>query len=56
MFEWLKSIVAWLATLWNKLPEEQKKQIIEVIVSYFEKIFRSVYNKYNDKSKSEEES
>ncbi len=48
MIGWIIDLIGWVMGLWNKLSEEQKQKIIEVIVEYFDKIFRDFYRSQND--------
>lgn len=55
MFNFLVSMFGWLFIFWNKLPEQAKKEIIELVVSSFTGTFRQFYKNYKNHKKRENE-
>lgn len=47
MIGWIVDLIGWVMGRWNKLSEEEKQKIIEVIVEYSSKIFRDFYRSQN---------
>ena len=50
MFNWLLSVFSWLTSFWNKLSDEKKEKIINLIVDTFESMFRDFYHSEKRKS------
>lgn len=43
MFDWLKSLMAWVIGLWVSLPEASREKIIELIVETFDTLLRAFF-------------
>jgi hypothetical protein len=43
MFSLVFSFFKWLLSLWEKLPDSLKKEIIDLIVKEFTQVFRNYY-------------
>ncbi len=51
---WIIKAFKWLWGLWNKIPDEIKEAIIDIIVKGFEALLRAFYKEHKEKEKKEE--
>ncbi|MGL4618274.1 hypothetical protein [Chroococcidiopsis sp.] len=51
IFNWLSWLTSLVLQLWNILPEQAKRQIIELVISAMEEIIRAYYKNYKNEGK-----
>ncbi|AFY89705.1 MAG: hypothetical protein CLLPBCKN_005224 [Chroococcidiopsis cubana SAG 39.79] len=48
IFNWLSWLTSLVLQLWNILPEQAKRKIIELVISAMEEIIRAYYKNYKN--------
>lgn len=43
MFKWLLELLAWVFSIWDKIPDSEKEKIIKAVVDVLESTFRNLY-------------
>lgn len=55
IFNFLSWVTQWIWSLWNRLPETAKREIIEAIIQAMTELLRSFYRAYRSKGKNKNE-